>query len=269
MANYKQVTAFCYNCNRQVVAQKEEVDHIFWLIASLFSCGIFAIVWIIKMLTHNPPAMCSQCGLAIGNNPQMQNAPQVNQANQTNNSKCGKCGLTNFAIATVCKRCNTPLSKAQPSRVNFMPQNSDEATGKGLSPAAKFAIASVIGVFAMLVLIRIVGDVSSVTKQPATVSQAPQSAVTPQATPNPIQQTKNVKGKEASPTKQVEGFRMKDDDGTLRGYSLACHRQANELGQDVDIKVRVFVFERCIQLEGDGDTAKREAIYLIRQTQGK
>lgn len=269
MADYKQVPAFCYHCNKQVVANKEEIDHKFWLIASCLSCGLFAFVWILKMLTHNPPAMCSQCGLAIGKNPQMPNAIQ---ANQTSNAKCVNCGLTNFATATACKRCNTPLPKqAQPTRTNFVPQNSDEATGKGLSPVAKFAIASVIGVFAMLVLIRIIGDVSSIatSKQAVTTSQTPQSVVTPQTTPNPIQQTKKGKGKEASPTKQVEGFRMKDDEGNLRGYSLACHRQANELGQDIDIKVRIFVFEKCIQYEGDGDTAKREAIYMIRQAQGQ
>lgn len=208
MANYKQVTAFCYNCNRQVVAQKEEVDHIFWLIASLFSCGLFAIVWIIKMLTHNPPAMCSQCGLAIGNNPQMPNAPQFNETNQTNNAKCGNCGLTNFAIATVCKRCNTPLSKAQANRANFVPQNSDEATGKGSSPAAKSAIIAVIGLFAAIFLCRAFGAFTSIAdpKQTTTVSQTPQSTVTPQTTPSPIQQTKNVKGKKASQTKQVEGY---------------------------------------------------------------
>lgn len=237
MADYKQVSAFCFNCNRQVVANKEEIDHKFWLIASCLSCGLFAFVWIIKMLTHNPPALCSQCGLAIGKKPQMPTAGMPRPA--------------------------------QVGRANFVPQNSDEATGKGLSPTAKFAVAGVIGLFAMLALLKIVGDVSSVanSKQTATVSQAPQTAVTPQTTPSPTKQTK--KGKEAPQTKQVEGFRMKDDEGNLRGYALACHRQANELGQDVDIKVRIFIFERCIQLEGDGDTAKREAIYMIRQAQSQ
>lgn len=267
MADYKQVPAFCYHCNKQVVANKEEIDHKFWLIASCLSCGLFAFVWILKMLTHNPPAMCSQCGLAIGKNPQMPNAIQ---ANQTSNAKCVNCGLTNFATATACKRCNTPLAKqAQPSRANFVSQNSDEATGKGLSPVAKFAVASVIGLFVMFALIKIVGDVSSIAtpKQVATTSQTPQSAVTPQTTPNPIQSTKKGKGKEALQTKQVEGYQMNNSDGTTRGYALTCYRQANELGQDIDFRVRNFVFEKCIQYEGDGDTAKREAIYMIRQAQ--
>lgn len=239
MADYKQVSAFCYHCQKQVVANKEEIDNKFWLIASLFSCGLFAFVWIIKMLTHNPPAMCSQCGLAIGKNPQTQNVRLPKQR--------------------------------QASGANFAPQNSNEATGKGLSPIAKGAIVAVIGLFAMLALIKIVGDVSSVanSKQAATISQTPQSAVTPQTAPSSIQQTRRGKGKETPPAKQVEGFQMKDAGGNLRGYALACHRQANELGQDVDIKVRIFVFEKCIQLEGDGDTAKREAIYMIRQAQGQ
>ena len=235
MADYKQVSAFCYHCNKQVVSKKEEVDHKFWLIASLFSCGIFAIFWIIKMLTHNPPAMCSQCGLAIGNNPQMTNAGLPRQG--------------------------------QPGRTNFVPQNSDEATGKGLSKAAKAGVASIIGLVAMMFLCKIVGDVSSVAnpKQAVTTSQTPQSAVTPQTTPSPIKQTKKGKGKEAPPTKQVEGYQMNNSDGTTRGYALTCFRQANELGQDIDFRARNFVFEKCIEYEGDGDTAKREAIYMIQQ----
>lgn len=60
---------------------------------------------------------------------------------------------------------------------------------------------------------------------------------------------------------------MEDSDGTLRGFSLACQRQANELGKDVDFRVKNFVFEKYIQLKGDGDTAKREAIYRIQQAQ--
>lgn len=269
MADYKQVSAFCFHCNRQVVAKKEEVDHKFWLLASCLSCGIFAFFWIFKMLTHNPPALCSQCGLPISENPRV---PNVVQTNQTNNAKCANCGLANFATATACKRCNAPLPKqSQPSRANFVPQNSDEATGSGLSPVAKFAVAGVVGLFVMLILIKLVGDVTSIAnpKQVATTSQPPQSAVTPQATPSPIQSTKKGKDKDASQAKQVEGYQMNNSDGTTRGYALTCYRQANELGQDIDFRVKNFVFEKCIQYEGDGDTAKREAIYMIRQSQGQ
>jgi len=158
MANYKQVSAFCYHCQKQVVAKKEEVDNQFWLIASLFSCGVFAFFWIFKLLTFNPPSLCSQCGLAIGNNP---NPPNVAMPEQS-----------------------------QPGRANLVPQNSDEATGKGLSPAAKGAIASVVGLIALIFLCRIFGDVASIAnpKQAVTTPQTSQQSTLP--APKPVKTAK-------------------------------------------------------------------------------
>lgn len=135
MANIKEQPGWCPNCNRQVLARKEEADNTFYLIATLLSCFIFVIPWIIIMLVKgSKPFLCPQCGSAVGskptnaqpvlspamrqmaakNNPfapayQAAGNPTYQPANNSGNSKCSSCGLVNFATDTICKRCNNPL----------------------------------------------------------------------------------------------------------------------------------------------------------------
>lgn len=282
MANYKQVPAFCHHCNKQVVANKEEVNHMFWLIASLFSCGIFAFVWIGIMLFYNPAATCSQCGLAIANNPQMPSAPQPNQTYQANSAKCVSCGLTNFAGSSVCKRCNAPLPKqTQPSAAGFVPQNSKEATGKGLTPFAKSLIIgfACLMIFPMIIG-TIVGVIGSATnpKQSETLSQPPQKATNPQVTPNPIQQ--NIKTKDTTQTKKKAateepiknaGSSINDENGYARPYSAVCLRKLNEeiplmQSDRLPQSVKDLAFERCIALKGDARQAAEDVADLLEKS---
>lgn len=66
MASFKEQSAFCPHCQRQVLARREDVPHTFWLIASLFSCGLFAIVWMILILMNNSkPFLCPNCGTQV------------------------------------------------------------------------------------------------------------------------------------------------------------------------------------------------------------
>ena len=66
MAEYKESSGYCPHCRRQVVGRREEASHTFWLIATLFSCGLFAIVWLISSLSKaSKPFHCSVCGTAI------------------------------------------------------------------------------------------------------------------------------------------------------------------------------------------------------------
>lgn len=131
MANFKEKTGWCPNCNRQVLGRKQEASHLFWLVATLFSCGIFALFWFFDTASKSAkPFLCPQCGTAIGNAPTVYNQPTLSPAMQklamntgafnpsyqpntpayplaasSNSLKCPSCGLTNFANATNCKRC--------------------------------------------------------------------------------------------------------------------------------------------------------------------
>jgi len=66
MANYKESAGYCPHCQRQVVGRREEASHTFWLIATLFSCGLFAIIWMISSLVKaTKPFYCSVCGTPL------------------------------------------------------------------------------------------------------------------------------------------------------------------------------------------------------------
>src|SRR3954468_17311178 len=63
MADYKESSGFCPTCQRQVVVRKEQKNDVFWLLAVLFSCGLFVIFWIISSLNRaSQPYHCSVCG---------------------------------------------------------------------------------------------------------------------------------------------------------------------------------------------------------------
>ena len=142
MANFKEQSGWCANCNRQVLGRKQEASHLFWLVATLFSCGIFALFWFFDSASKSAkPFLCPMCGTSIGNAPKVSQSPTLSpamrqlamntsafnpayQSNQTafqsnavlhqsgtasTNLKCSGCGLVNFATATNCKRCQSVL----------------------------------------------------------------------------------------------------------------------------------------------------------------
>jgi hypothetical protein len=66
MADYKESSGFCVTCQKRVVGRKEEASHTFWLIATLFSCGLFGIVWLISSFSKaSQPFNCSFCGTPL------------------------------------------------------------------------------------------------------------------------------------------------------------------------------------------------------------
>lgn len=59
----KQRSYFCPNCQQQrLFTQQQGVNHILHLLIMLFSCGLWAFVWGILILSNNPRFHCSQCG---------------------------------------------------------------------------------------------------------------------------------------------------------------------------------------------------------------
>lgn len=66
MADFKESSGFCVHCRKRVVGRKQEASHLFWLIATLFSCGLFGIVWLISMWAKaGEPFKCSFCGTPL------------------------------------------------------------------------------------------------------------------------------------------------------------------------------------------------------------
>ncbi|MEQ1642153.1 MAG: hypothetical protein ABL959_01760 [Pyrinomonadaceae bacterium] len=59
----QQSSFYCPVCQQQrLFTRQESVNHILHLLVTLFSCGLWAFVWIILTLSHNPRFHCSQCG---------------------------------------------------------------------------------------------------------------------------------------------------------------------------------------------------------------
>lgn len=187
-----------------------------------------------------------------------------NQHNNTSLTNCPACQTAVSRQAASCPRCGQPLRTASYQQPQFQQNFAPPVAKKGgIGKTFGVGCLGLIGFFMVVGLIGSVAvpkrnDVQNQSNtQAATVSQ------TPQTTPSPIQQTKNVKSKKAPQTTQVEGYRMEDADGYDRGYSLTCLRQAEELKQ-VPFRVKNFVFEKCIEFKGDGDAAKRLALYALQ-----
>ena len=59
----QQASFFCPVCQQQrLFTRQESVNHILHLLVTLFSCGLWAFVWFIITVSHNPRFHCSQCG---------------------------------------------------------------------------------------------------------------------------------------------------------------------------------------------------------------
>lgn len=59
----QQASFFCPVCQQQrLFTRQESVNHILHLLVTLFSCGLWAIVWFFVTVSHNPRFHCAQCG---------------------------------------------------------------------------------------------------------------------------------------------------------------------------------------------------------------
>lgn len=53
----------CATCGKQTLHRQRAPNHILWAILTLFSCGIFGVVWVIdSMKAQNDPWQCATCG---------------------------------------------------------------------------------------------------------------------------------------------------------------------------------------------------------------
>lgn len=59
----QQASFFCPVCQQQrLFTAQNQVNQVFYLILTLFSCGLWGIVWLIQNLSYTPRFHCSQCG---------------------------------------------------------------------------------------------------------------------------------------------------------------------------------------------------------------
>jgi len=61
----EQASAYCKNCNKQVLVTRNTPNHILHLLLSLVTCGLWLLVWW-SMSSEKKPWRCSQCGLSLG-----------------------------------------------------------------------------------------------------------------------------------------------------------------------------------------------------------
>lgn len=61
----QQRSYFCPNCQQQrLFTRQGGVNHILHFLIMIFSCGLWAIVWGVLILSDNPRFHCSQCGFS-------------------------------------------------------------------------------------------------------------------------------------------------------------------------------------------------------------
>ena len=79
MANFKESSGYCPHCQKRVVGRREEADHTFWLIGTIFSCGLFAVIWAISsIIKAGEPFRCSICGTPLQATPATGNFSRSN-----------------------------------------------------------------------------------------------------------------------------------------------------------------------------------------------
>src|SRR5262245_14877822 len=55
-------TGYCHSCKRQVLVRQETTNDVLYAILTIFSCGLWGIVWFFSSLT-NRPWRCTACGM--------------------------------------------------------------------------------------------------------------------------------------------------------------------------------------------------------------
>lgn len=59
---FTESSGYCAYCQRQVLARQQTPNHILHCLITLFSCGAWAIVWLLITLFSSNPVLCTVCG---------------------------------------------------------------------------------------------------------------------------------------------------------------------------------------------------------------
>lgn len=64
---YNQTSKFCLYCQKMVLAQRKTPNHILHLLLSIFTSGLWLIVWILLIITKGS-WRCCHCGNKVKHN---------------------------------------------------------------------------------------------------------------------------------------------------------------------------------------------------------
>ena len=119
---FKESTGYCATCNKQVLVRRETTNDVLYAILTIFSCGLWGIVWIISSFSEKP-WLCTVCGrqAALGDYSYRQRQQQSDahyrqlhesqRANylvggvESDTIQCRFCGQVISVTATECDRC--------------------------------------------------------------------------------------------------------------------------------------------------------------------
>ena len=128
MASYIETSKFCKTCNKQVLARRKGVNHILHLILSLFTFGIWVIIWIlvvVKNIVVIGEWRCSTCGKicwTIGETSatvadifkpkSVDGVTESHQDSTPDQTKvfCSQCGEPNTKDNSFCAKCGKALT---------------------------------------------------------------------------------------------------------------------------------------------------------------
>jgi hypothetical protein len=88
--SFKEKSAFCSACNRQVLVRKQTPNHVLHFLIALFTCGLWLIVWLLIGAKKSGDSwLCTSCG-----------RPAINQSLHESNlsNRAGSSSFTNSPI---------------------------------------------------------------------------------------------------------------------------------------------------------------------------
>lgn len=56
---------FCPYCKKHVLTQKNTLNHILHLLLSVFTGGLWLVVWLLLIMRHTDDTRCVECGRKI------------------------------------------------------------------------------------------------------------------------------------------------------------------------------------------------------------
>jgi len=60
---FQENSGYCASCNKQVLVRREITNHVLYAILTIFSCGLWGIVWVISSIADSgKPWLCTFCG---------------------------------------------------------------------------------------------------------------------------------------------------------------------------------------------------------------
>jgi hypothetical protein len=63
--SFHENTAGCYRCQKQVLIRAKATNHIFHLLMTACTIGLWIFVWLYYLVFHRPSYRCTFCGYVI------------------------------------------------------------------------------------------------------------------------------------------------------------------------------------------------------------